>query len=171
MQDTYSILHLISLMLILPFFYSFNDQKNRWLNGTNEEGHAEEIYTAQYRFVEDSNLFSNPPLAFLGADRNNLNYPVTYTKIKELFILMDSASTIQSSLLQDEWAVISRTIYEENRVGKNLYKYVVRYGDGSDNRCRIHSWDGSGWVIDSETEGIGAFSACYDIINAFKFYD
>ena len=154
-----------------PFFYTFNDQKNRWQNGTNEEGHAEEIYAAQYRFVEDSNLFSNPPLAFLGADRNNLNYPVTYTKIKELFILMDSASTIQSSLLQDEWAVISRTTFGENRVAKNRYEYHVSYGDGSDNRCRIHSWDGSGWVVDSETEGIGAFSACYDVINAFNFYD
>jgi hypothetical protein len=52
-----------------------------------------------------------------------------------------------------------------------VYEYHVSYGDGSDNRCRIHSWDDSGWVIDSETEGIGAFSACYDIINAFKFYD
>ena len=82
---------------------------------------------------------------------------------------MDSASTIQSSLLQDEWAVISRAIYGENRVRKNDYHYVF-YGDGR-NVCKLKSWDGSEWVIDSETEGIGAFSACYDIINAFKFYD
>ena len=154
-----------------PFFYTFNSQKNRWNNGTNEEGITEDNYGVQYRFVEDSNLFSNLPLAFLGADRSNLNYPVAYSKIKELFVTMDSASTIQSSLSQDEWAVISRTTYDENEVGMNLYKYVVKAGDGSDNSCRFYSWDGSGWDVDSETEGTGAFSACYDVINAFIFYD
>ncbi len=152
-----------------PYFYTFISRKNTWKNGTNEEGNTEDSYGIQYRFVEDSNLFSDPPLDFLGADRSSLNYPVTYSKIKELFITMDSASTIQSSLLQDEWAVISRAIYGENRVRKNDYHYVF-YGDGR-NVCKLKSWDGSEWVIDSETEGIGAFSACYDIINAFKFYD
>ena len=53
----------------------------------------------------------------------------------------------------------------------NLYKYVFKAGDGSDNSCRFYSWDGSGWDVDSETEGTGAFSACYDVINAFIFYD
>ena len=156
-----------------PFLYIFNSQKNNW-NGTNEEGITEDNYGVQYRLLEDSNVFSNPPLAFLGTDISNLNYPVTYSKIKELYITMDSASTIQSSLLNGEWVVISRTTYEENgnlTVGKNRYEYHVKYGDSSDNRCQFHSWDGSGWVTDSETEGIGAFSACYDLINAFKFYD
>ena len=154
-----------------PFFYTFNDRVHSWQNGTNEEGNAAEIYAVQYLFVDDSNLFSDPPIAFLGSDRSNLNYPGTHTKIKELFITMDSASTIQSSLLQDELAVISRTTFGENWAAKNRYEYFVRDGDGSDNRCAFYSWDSSGWVIDSETEGVGAFSACYDMINAFKFYD
>jgi hypothetical protein len=154
-----------------PFFYIFSDRKNIW-NSSNADGNKQEIFSVQKRYVEART--SNPPVEFLGGDRSNWNYPELYTSLQSIFTTMDTISTMRSGLrsnsIGDEWGVLSRTIFDENDSAKARYEYVVNI-NASDDLCRINSWDGSGWVIDVETEGSDAFSACYDYINAFVFYD
>ena len=159
-----------------PFFYIFNDRKNLW-NNLNADGNTEEIFAVQKRYVEART--SNPPIEFLGGDRSQWNYPELYTTLKSQFTTMDTINTMRSDLRSnrygDEWGVLSRTIFGENRAEKGRYEYEVRI-NADDDICRLMSWDGSvgvvgGWVIDEETIGSNAYNACYNYIDAFIFYD
>ena len=154
-----------------PYFYVFNDRKNLW-NSPNADGNTEEIFAVQKSYLEART--SNPPIEFLGGNRNDWNYPELYTDLQSLFTTMDTINTlrtdIRSTQYGDEWAVLSRTIFGENWQKKARYEYEIRI-NASDDICRIMSSSESVWVIDEETQGSAAFNACYDYIDAFVFYD
>ena len=155
-----------------PYFYIFNDRVNIW-NSPNAEGNKQEIYAVQKSYIEART--TNPPIEFLGGDRSNWDYPELYTVLNSLFTTMDTVDTMQSDLrstqIGDEFGVLSRTTFDANMVEKARYEYIVNYGNGSSNICRINSWGGSGWIIDEEIQGNAAFNACYNYINAFTFYN
>ena len=153
-----------------PYLYTFNDRKNIWNNRLNDQGNSEELFAVQYQLGDSSALYSNPPLAFLGSDRSQIDYPDTYQKLKDLFIDTETFQATQSALKDDEFAAISFTTFGEDRARKERVVYVVNSGDDSTNECIIYNGEESGWVMASTSTGDSAKTACFEKIQTFTFY-
>ena len=150
-----------------PFLYAFVTETHNWAD-TNASGYGQEIFDVQYILNESSTIYPDPPLEFLGSDRSSIDYIETFNKISSLFVDMDSISNAEVNLTNGEWIAISRTLFDNNDTHTARYDYVVQT-DGQ--VCRESSWGGTGFVVDNETEGVQAFSACYELIQGFTFFD
>jgi hypothetical protein len=150
-----------------PFLYAFVTEKHNWAD-TNASGYGQEIFDVQYILNESSTIYSDPPLEFLGSDRSSIDYIETFNKISSLFVDMDSISNAEVNLTSGEFLAISRTLFDNNDIETARYDYVL---DPERQVCRESSWGGTGFVVDNETEGVQAFSACYELIQGFTFFD
>ena len=153
-----------------PYFYTFNDRKNIWHDGLNENGNSEELFAVQYSLADQSKLFSDPPLDFLGKDRSQVDYSATFSSLRNMFIDTESFQSAQTLLQEGEFIAISFTTFGEGRVRKERVVYVIQTGDDSTNECSVYSNGESSWEKSDSAIGDAAKELCFEKIRSFTFY-
>ena len=153
-----------------PFLFTYNDRKNIWHNRVNERGNSEEIFGVQYSLADQSNLFSDPPLVFLGNDRSKVDYSATFSSLRGMFIDTENFQSAQALLQDDEFIALSLTTYGESRVPRERVVYVIRTGDDTTNECSVSSGVESGWERSDFALGEAAKQLCFEKIRSFTFY-
>ncbi len=148
------------------YIYALLDEKNQWAE-TNAQGNSREIYNIQYSLKTDSQIYSDPPIEFLGAERQGVDYVETYEEMSNLYVKMENLSAKSALLIDGEFIALSRTTFDAQGIEKSRYDYVVT---NSSEICKEKSWDlDAGWVIDKSTEGTEAYNACLSFISNFEF--
>ncbi len=153
-----------------PYIYTFNDRKNIWHDGLNENGNSEELFAVQYSLADQSNLFSNPPLNFLGKDRSQVDYSATFLSLRDMFIDTESFQSAQALLRAGEFIAISFTTFGEGRARKERVVYVIQTGDDTTNECSVYSSGESSWERNNLAIGEAAKQLCFEKIRSFTFY-
>ncbi len=148
------------------YIYALLDEKNQWAE-TNAEGNSREIYNIQYSLKPGSQIYGDPPIEFLGSDRQGVEYVETHQKISNLYVKMENISVKADLLIDGEFITLSRTTFDAQGLEKSRYDYAVT---NSSEICKEQSWDlDTGWVIDTSTEGPEAYNACSSFISGFEF--
>ena len=155
-----------------PYLYVFTEQQNVFETTKDHFG-------LQYYFKPGSNIYPNPPIDFMGASKNNVDYVTAYNKMQSLLVDMDGAVALKSQLIEGEWISIElnkMNMVNGNEVNVKKMNYIVNSGSGNDI-CRnyplvseTNEYDYSNY-LETQIEGDGAYAACYDHINSFNFYD
>ena len=153
-----------------PYVYTFNDRKNIWHDCLNENGNSEELFGVQYSLADQSKLFSYPPLDFLGKDRSQVDYPATFSSLRDMFIDTENFQSAQALLQEGEFIAISFTTFGEGRVRKERVVYVIQTGDDSTNECSVYSSGESSWERSNSAIGDAAEQLCFEKIRSFTFY-
>ena len=142
------------------------DEKNQFAT-PNTEGNSREIYNVQYSLKPDSQIYSNPPVEFLGSDRKGVDYVETHEKISDLFVKIENLDAKVALLIDGEFISLSRTTFDEQGEEKSRYDYVVT---NNSTICKEQSWNADNiWVVDKSTEGSEAYNACLSLISSFSF--
>ncbi|SVA89093.1 uncharacterized protein METZ01_LOCUS141947, partial [marine metagenome] len=156
-----------------PSLYFFTSQTNSYTD-------TKDRYSIQYSFKPNSAIYSDPPVNFLGAAKDNLDYQTIYNKMQEIFVSMDNIGAIASQMIVNE--SISMELNRMNMVDgeevnvAKLNYIVIKSGDGTlSEQCKEYPLDSNTNQYDYsnpiETQDTNAFSTCYNHINLFNFHN
>jgi len=159
-----------------PFILISIDQKNTFSFSPTWNG--EDHYAAQLGLKNNSSIYSNPVLNFLGANKNNLDYTNTYNNINNLFFTMDTIENLETQLNPGESLSLRRIKQDPHGNGElNFWYYVSRQSNNELTKsCTEYTWDSQQqtFYTDNSATSIeeeGAFAACYNFVNAFNFHN
>ena len=158
-----------------PYLYIFTNQINKTEFSTSQPN-GDDSYGIQYSLKPGSAIYSNPPVNFLGADKNTIGYQVAYNKIKDLHVNMDNIGNIAAQMIDGEFISMERRTRDANEKGLKKIKYSVSKGsNGLSKQCKEYPWNDNAKNFDHVNpimvEGDSAFSACYNFVNAFDFHN
>ena len=155
-----------------PYVYVFSQRINKEITSVDR-------YGIQFSLKPGNQIYSNPPVNFLGANKNNLNYKNTFNLIEGLLVTMGNIDPLVEKLSAGEFiSVFRQTESKENSksIDGTRYTYVVNKGsDGLTYSCNEYEWNNSSNSINldnpTETQGVNAYSTCYNKINSFNFFN
>ena len=126
-----------------------------------------------YVLASGSNVISDPPIEFLGQNRLNFDYVDEYNKLTTLRRPITDLTSIKNLLSNNEYYNLNRTVYQENQSSGVRFDFTIQKDDGGTftERCVESNFDGSAFELINETEGANAFSACFDFIDEFDFFN